>query len=166
MIIDEIYRDKRFIQVCRGITKGSDLADDLLQHCAILLYERGFVPDKDKGNLFDYFSMTALNQWRMPSSKFNKEYKVHKEIPSGLNIKVTDDQSQNNFLQFLDKSLEEIPKSKRRKFAQSIFLVYLKLGSIRAVSLETGIDQNLVTSTIKFYKTQIEHEYRLTNLID
>ena len=94
--INKIFEEHRFLSLCRNITAGSDLADDLLQHCAIRIYEKGFTPDSRKGNLYVYFKTMAQNEWNHPSSKFNQVYRnrVENKLLRDVNLHEIEEKSE------------------------------------------------------------------------
>lgn len=105
--IRDIFTEKRYITFCRKITKGTDLADDLLQHCAIRIHEKGVCEDpRAKFTLFSYFKRTAINEWRHPASKFNQLYRRNPTLPINQQIsRDTVEDEPTDFRRWLDRHL-------------------------------------------------------------
>lgn len=158
--IEPIYNEKRFVSYCKKLTRATGLHDDLLQHCAIRIYEGGRLTKlKNSDDLFKYFVVVAREQYIFERSKFNKLYSRLKEIPTEPRDQINGDEP-NPFKQFLNKKLAEAPTNKTDFVYKEIFYLYLKHGSIRQVCKETGFEFNQVANIIKDFKTQIEHEYK------
>lgn len=157
--ITEIFNDKRYISVCKQLARNNDLANDLLQFCSMILWERGVTKDERARNtLFSYFRKTATNQWCDPNSPFNKETGRLKYVTDNKVKPNTTDKTE--FQQFMDDYLSTPRKENTREwFLNELFLVYLELGSTTKTSEATGIHQTIVYNCVKEYREEIEHEY-------
>lgn len=220
--IRDIFTDKKYIALCRKLAKGTDLADDLLQHCAIRIHEKGICEDKRaEFTLYAYFKRTATNEWKHPSSKFNQLYRRNPTLPLDKQLaKTVIEDDPSDFRRWLDRHisrdtsyneevirraeakaqaitakanrireqllanaktdqevqeineahqqrmqriteiLDKATKPEEEFFMNELFLLYLKLGSIRNVAEAIGIPKTTVFKCIQTYKQQIYDEYR------
>lgn len=161
-LIEQIYSDPKFIKACRQITGGSELADDLLQHCAIKIHEKK-IDSKSIKSPIQFFKAVAWREWNTKSSKFNQQYGHKDRVPliGHTNPIVTIDES--NFTDWLNAYLSEPKKNKVLKFHNEIFLLYLKLNSTQKVSEFLGIEINVIKKSVRNYTQIIENEYKNRN---
>ena len=161
-LIEQIYKDPKFIKACRQITGGSELADDLLQHCAIKIHEKK-IDSKSITSPIQFFKAVAWREWNTKSSKFNQQYGHKDRVPliGHTNPIVTIDES--TFTDWLNAYLSEPKKNKALKFQNEIFLLYLKLNSTQKVSEYLKIEINVIKKSVRNYTQIIENEYKNRN---
>jgi DNA-directed RNA polymerase specialized sigma24 family protein len=162
-LIEQIYSDPKFIKACRKITGGSELADDLLQHCAIKIYEKK-IDSKSIKSPIQFFKSVAWREWYTPSSKFNQQYGHKDRVPLIGHTKAIPLKDESTFIDWLNDYLSEPKQSKVLKFQNEIFLLYLKLNSTQKVSEFLNIEINVIKKSVRNYTEIIENEYKNRNI--
>lgn len=161
-LIDLIYKDPKFIKACRQITGGSELADDLLQHCAIKIHEKK-IDSKSITSPIQFFKAVAWREWNTKSSKFNQQYGHKDRVPLIGHTNAIVPKDEPNFTDWLNAYLSEPKKNKALKFQNEIFLLYLKLNSTQKVSEYLKIEINVIKKSVRNYTQIIENEYKNRN---
>jgi DNA-directed RNA polymerase specialized sigma24 family protein len=161
-LIDQIYSDPKFIKACRQITGGSELADDLLQHCAIKIHEKK-IDSKSITSPIQFFKAVAWREWNTKSSKFNQQYGHKDRVPLIGHTNAIVQKDEPNFTDWLNAYLSEPKKNKALKFQNEIFLLYLKLNSTQKVSEYLKIEINVIKKSVRNYTQIIENEYKNRN---
>ena len=121
-LIEQIYKDPKFIKACRQITGGSELADDLLQHCAIKIHEKK-IDSKSITSPIQFFKAVAWREWNTKSSKFNQQYGHKDRVPLIGHTNAIVPKDEPNFIDWLNAYLSEPKKNKALKFQNEIFLL-------------------------------------------
>jgi hypothetical protein len=151
--IQEIFSDKRFIKYCYSVAKNEDLAKELHQHCAVRLFEKKISLKSD--DLLKYFKVTALNEWRHQSSKFNQTHR-RKPEKAFRSMILAESSELDKFLNiFLSRNI----KDEQELFHNEIFILYLSLGSTRKVAEKTAINYATISLSVKYYSEKIKLEY-------
>jgi len=163
--IRDIFTEKRYIRLCRSITKGTDLADDLLQHCAIMIHEKGVCDDpRSQFTLFSYFKRTAVNAWNNPGSKFNQLYRRNPTLPIDQQISTSlVDDEKSDFRKFVDRHI-----SRDTSYKQSLIdkaEARAKESTIRSLKIRDQLLKN-AQSTEEINEINEAHSIRIKKIQD
>lgn len=97
-----------------------------------------------------------LNEWRNPTSTFNKQHKQSQEIE----IKETES-SKYDAIQLMTILLKL--ENEGHKMEVKVFKECTLNGSCRKFAAKTGIDVRTINKICNFVKTKIKEEYELSN---
>lgn len=169
-IVEEIVRDPKFFDIVKKVTKGNELAQDLFQEvCLILLeYDNEKLNNIIEQKYFNFFFVRILNnQFNSSTSPFYKMYKKEydKYIDANKDLTIDWDEDNSGEIELSDVDLpdeetdESWGESIRAKYEgikselywydAELFELYIRLGSYRKVSKETGIPLRSVGTNLK-----------------
>jgi DNA-directed RNA polymerase specialized sigma24 family protein len=132
------------------------IRDDVRQHAFLVLFEKdeAFIIDlHTRGKLRQYVAKTIYNTANFSESKFNREYRRHTEIPTESFQCVPDEETDYDYEALVEScnvKLEAI-----YWYNRDLLRLYVKLGSYRKVSEETGIPVNSVHHAVKQAKEEM-----------
>jgi hypothetical protein len=154
-IVEEIYRDERFFKAVQNIAQPQ-FVDDLWMECILIMleYDNAKLNEiYDKKQLRFYFVRIVSNQINSKTSPFYKKYKKENFKYIDANAEVSDENLlEMDEIEFDDEDLW-IKYAKISGelywYDRELFELYVKLGSYRAVSKETGIPLRSIGTNLK-----------------
>lgn len=174
-IIELIYSDKAYKQVCRNIG-SKDLYEDLFHEVIINLLElpeEKIIEAKEKKYLKFLFVKIAHNSWNSKHSPFYRKYRHNEETESidllrgldngeDLELHIKEDIYQT-FTQDLKDKIEALDW-----YDQTLLKLYIDIGEFRKISVMTGIKYGAVQYTIQktIKKLKLENHDRFKDFTD
>lgn len=182
-IIIALSNDKELREICKRITRNSELWEDLYQHSLIILFETNQerLEDLQQDNKLKAFMIKVmLNQWTYYASDFNKTYATNTTYnKQDYIISLTSDTASVDACKFdidqtlkyfttitpetiqATKTLEKIKREDNNKgsgfpYRTELFKLYLKEGSSRNIQKSVGIHYCSASKTLKQIKEQIK----------
>ena len=151
-------------QISRRITQGHELSDDLLQEVILQIYEKQelLLREYDDDNIKYYIIACLKLNWRSKTSPFY--YKIRKEpkekyteLKSGyVNYKTTEEDEELEVYEDLVIMVEE-EFCDLTWFSKRLLELYLTLGSLKKVSVQTTIP----IASVGRYIREIKQEIRI-----
>lgn len=182
-IIIALSNDKELREICKKITRNSEIWEDLYQHCLIRFFEVSqAIIDNVEQNKKEkaYLIKIMLNEWTNKYSEFNKTYatsitynkqdyitSITSDTTSIDACKFDIDQTLKYFTTITPetiqatKTLEKIKREDNNKgsgfpYRTELFKLYLKEGSSRNIQKSVGIHYCSASKTLKQIKEQIK----------
>jgi DNA-directed RNA polymerase specialized sigma24 family protein len=173
-IIKELVNDKEYRRICNKIAGNTGLGDDLYSELMLSLIEFKHLEKvyrESEGKFFFYVIRCALNMFRNKRSKFNKTYRANyaelddnKEMMMEQEIKIDIEAVSAKVY----AEIESIKQSYGNNFPYQVGLLqlYLKYGTLRKLSRETGIPLSSCYNTLKEIRQKISNNVKLSDYID
>jgi DNA-directed RNA polymerase specialized sigma24 family protein len=150
-------------QISRRITQGDQLSEELLQEVILQIYEKGdlVLREYDDDNIKYYIIAVMKLNWNSKTSPFyykiRKEPKNYTELhPSFVNYRTTEEQDEFELYEELVKAVEE-EFTELTWFSKRLMELYLTLGSLKKVSVQTTIP----IASVGRYIREIKHEIKI-----
>lgn len=153
-LIKKICSDKEIKKTCKKI--GGDLSDDLYQELIIIILEynkQSLLDIESKGYLNWFIVKILTNQFRSNSSYFSKLYRPK---PVLILPDVDYVEQVDNDINFIESELNKV-----HWYESKLMKEYIKMGSYRKLSAETGIPFTSISRTINKVKDKIKNEYNI-----
>lgn len=155
---------------CIQVTRGSDFADDLTQHC-IVEYCEYRLSERDQGreikSPLNAFYKIAYNQWNNKTSSFNKLHRPYREIPveNVYHPLVYDSFEHEDKSIILDTILTRRYKQRLHRDYIRIYSLFLKYGCKTTTAKQLGCNRRRVERAEKFVIQQLrEHGNDIDNI--
>lgn len=157
-IINQIANSREYKDLCRNITKGNPLHEDLFQELILTLCEKDPAKIEDlhgKGELKWFIIKILQNQYKSTSSKFYKQNIQFSQRSSELNDEPEKDNQEdelNDIIQVVEaEAKKETFEKSSEWYENKLFRSYLKETSLRKLERKTDISRNAITNTILQY---------------
>lgn len=156
---------KELQSIANKITKGNEIANELLQECLLQLYEKESVELRDYSEASIKYYITAIMRINYQSKTSPFHYRIRKESQNYLEL--YDDYIYEPLYDFEDEYQTAFEKEKIISIleeeyirldwsGQTIFDLYIVLGSIKKVAKKTRIPVSNVARYIKEIRTKIK----------
>lgn len=168
-IIEDIAKSKDYKNLCKNITRGNILWEDLFQELIIILCE--YDPLKiealhENGGLKFFIVRILQNQYRSDHSPFHKTHVKFKQSSTELDgierqvETVTQDQHYASIVEY--ECQRTVFKNSRDWYQNNLFKGLLKEGSLTKLSTKTGISRSAITRAVYEYidKLKLKAEER------
>lgn len=164
-IINEIANSKEYKDLCRNITKGNSLWEDLFQELILILCEKEPAKIEElysKGQL-KWFIVTILqNQYKSNTSDFYKDHirfsQRSTELFDSPQIEESKEQIED-VLQVVDHVKEkEVFDTTSDWYENKLFKSYLHESSFRKLERNTGISRVAINNTILQYVRKLKQK--------
>lgn len=161
-IISKVYKDDRYRNFCRRVTRNNQFCDDLFQYCFEQLLNKPdeFIIEKYNDNKLDnYFFGIAYKSYNSKHSQFYKEYLSEPFVEIEIDVGSASIQSS-----IVEEKLREFSFKKLNNWVSVlIFREFIKLESIREVSRVMNMPFETVRRKVyevkSFLKKEIKCEY-------
>lgn len=137
---------------------AKDLADDLFQHCILIVLEKGY---KEK-NFVPLLKRIAFYQLYNKRSSFSKAYKEKQIDQYSYKLMQEEDQEadqREQKLEVIRKAVKEQPKTKRELFIKEVYFEAQRLGSYSKLSKATGIPKVTLIKAGRRYENSIHNHF-------
>lgn len=168
-IINEIANSREYKTLCKNITKGNELSEDLFQELIIILCEKDpkVIEDLYEKKHLKWFIVKILqNQYNSRTSDF---YKTHvsfgqrsTEIIERKEITEPENEYYHHVVEFEKQKL--VFNTSGEWYENKLFLAYLNEGSLRAAEAKTGISRTAIKNTIEPYISKLKAKAELKRL--
>jgi hypothetical protein len=160
-IISEIANSKEYRQICKKICQGSPLHEDLFQELIIVLceYDKGKLEGIHERGQIKWFIIKILqNQFQSSTSPFYKKFRDFSARTSDLVIEAEDEQKEEEEIYSIveNETDREIFKDSNDWYENTLFKSYLREGSLRKLSVSTGISRTAIKYSLEAFKSKIE----------
>jgi RNA polymerase sigma factor (sigma-70 family) len=171
-IIELIYKDKAYINICRQICANGNYYDyqDLFHEVILILFEKQdheITTAHEAKFLKFLFARICNNQYRSKTSPFHKKYRgMIKFYTSGENnqkdVENIEDKKQEitevDFSLLIDKITSHL--NTLNDYDKNLFAVWMELGMSSAeVARRTGIEQQNVSKKILKIRKELANNY-------
>ena len=165
----ELANNPEYKDICKKVSKGSPLYEDLFQEVFIIIadYDKEKIKEiHSKGQLKYFFTRIVMNNFNSSSSPF-----YYKHRANGYKVGVADlthvpdpiedyDHKIDKQLAFIQTALTTEGEDTRSDwYKKTILRKYQELGSYDKVSKATGIPLTAVYETIKEFKKEIKAKW-------
>lgn len=162
-IINEIASSKEYKALCKNITKGNELHEDLFQELILILCEKSpeVIEGMHERKELKWFIVKILqNQFNSNRSKFYKDNVSFSQKSSDLHDNFKQDENEKVTEYYFDvlehEKRREVFTSSSEWYENNIFKSYLLHGSLRKLSAATGISRNAISNTVSNYVDKIK----------
>lgn len=164
-IVNEIATDASYREIVDKITRGHELKKDLFQEVIIVLLEYDsakLLSIYNSGGLKFFFIAVVKNNFNSSTSRFYKKYRKEceekiKYIPdyNGIEARIEDNE-ENKYQKIIEnlKGKSDFQNS-QEWYKHTLFIEYLKQGSMRKLEKKTGISLNAIAASIREYRDYI-----------
>ena len=142
MIFEDIYKTywQKIFRLCMGYVNDYDLAQDIAQETFIIVWQQ--LPKfKNEANISTWIFRIASNNCLRQIEKQNRYQKV--ELP--INLKDEKDESIEPKIQFLYKSISELPETER-------IIISLELENIKQSEIANIVGLSEVNIRVKIHR--------------
>lgn len=147
---------KKYFNICRKITRGNSLWNDLYQESILAILE---LPEKKFAEikcLECFFIKIADRNWNSSTSPFYYKYRKIKTEQLTANVERGEEEGEEEKKEYEISRINKII-SDSHWYDRELFNLFLKLGSRRKVALKTGIPETSVKRTIREMKKKIKN---------
>jgi RNA polymerase sigma factor (sigma-70 family) len=147
------------LSIAKKITRNNDLSEDLLHEVILQLYnKKNIVLRQYNDDQIKYYIVSIIRiNWHSQTSPFY--YRIRKENSKYTNIDELYDLADDQQLEYEKQELFDILEqsfSELDWFRKSLFEMYLTLGSMKKVSVQTRIPVSSISRYLKESKEQIK----------
>lgn len=170
-VVETLYKEPIYRQICRKIARSKDLADDLFQHIVLNVLEgkcKGIEEAAEQGNLRWYFVRVCTNQYRSENtSTFSREMKHFEPIIDWKFYDYNDeeeeayDTEEDQAFDIEYQTCKEII-AERGWYEQNLFELHLQYKSIRQLAKKTKIPARSIYNSIKATKQYVHNRLNST----
>lgn len=155
-IINEVANSKDYITLCKNITKGNELWEDLFQELIIILCEKDpkVIEDLYQKKELKWFIVKILqNQYISKTSDFHKKYGFSQKTTEIIETKTEIYEVDNDYYnQIVDFEKQKVVFNNVGEWYENrLFLAYINEGSQRKLESKTGISRNAIKNTLDQY---------------
>jgi DNA-directed RNA polymerase specialized sigma24 family protein len=143
------------LDICRSITKGSDLSSDLCHDVFLFLHRLQPKTELDALKLFKYIAYT---QWKTPGY-FSRTYGHHDldiKLPEEIEEQPVENSELNEFLLYL---LDREPQNERDLVVQTVVKLRFEGLSLNKIASELGINHETIRKIIKNFECYVKNCY-------
>ena len=133
-MLENLTKTNELLNYCKKV--AGHYGPDLLQECYLIMLQH---PEAENINMA-YAKRICLYQFIHPRSQFKKKY-ILKPICK-ISLEAINEATNNEYIDFIKEILNEPGETKRDNFINDVFNEYLKTGSTRKLSEQTGICRN------------------------
>jgi hypothetical protein len=154
---------QNLVKTTKNIVKNDDDGDDLL-HCVLeqLLKNKMFIEMEDKDRLY-FFIRTLKNNYFSSTSPYYYQYKKPFVNQTEFNESNFDSVSETDYQEKPDIDWVHRELNKLDWFNRDLFLLWMELGTLTAVSQRTLIPINSVGRYIKKTKLKLREQWANRN---
>jgi RNA polymerase sigma factor (sigma-70 family) len=164
-IIELIYKDKAYINICRQICSNGNYYDyeDLFHEVILILFEKQdheITTAHEAKFLKFLFARICNNQYRSKTSPFHKKYRGMFKTSELENNEQEDrvDISEDGFKLIVEKITSHL--NTLNDYDKNLFAVWMELGMSSAeVARRTGIEQQNVSKKILKIRKELANNY-------
>ena len=160
MEIDDFFSTKSPYNIADKITKGSDLASDLVAHVYMIMIKK---PKPD--NIGACFNVIARKQWNWHNSEFNRLYNPKFTTEFDETFMSVEDETiihMDEFKKHLKEYMTiEISKSRNpvEWFTREIARMVLDGKTYRQIQIDVKVNTSQITRSIKKFKDDVFNYY-------
>ena len=148
LLIVSNFWNKQAYEIAFKVTGGRPIYSDLVSHIYLLVCEL----DIKEQDLPRVFARYAYNQFNWRDSTFNKQYKLHDELPDLENRSAEDTYQETEAQQLLDQYMDQSPDDDQILFTKEITKMHLMGMTYREIRSLTGISLDTIHLAIKQFK--------------
>lgn len=160
MTIEEIYKDKQFLNYCIALG-GKAYGEDLFMEVLLIYMESVIQHDNPAG----YFKKTAYFIWANPRSKFNKKYRPQEVDADILDAtwKQEEDIVYQEKLKIAEEILSKPAIDKRDNYINGVYKAYLEYGTYRKLEEASGVSVNCLYKAVMKFKDKVDVIHKRNN---
>lgn len=166
------YYGKQFYEICRNVSKGHSLADDLHSEVVIWIYEKSVKKHLPTiNNKVYFFSAVAIKIWN--SERFKKAYDHnYKRWGKVANVELTGIEQpiesynfeKESMLQWIETETMDYKSDNQDEwYRKKLLLLYIEEGSERSLAKKVNIPRPTINKDLKDYITYLRNKYDTTH---